>query len=806
MQYPLAGWCYKNLPLYNPNVFFNKFVAEQKPNSLDLLNLGKWLYASFPDRHLDLQNLVWTRLEGATLINDDRLVQEIAYRAFKQRENKHRAETFQKAIAKGYTVLSHERDPKSQNKPEHVELKNFFASIFGENGFKAACIQILNDLPDKDNSIQDVVCTLLNLEIFKRSFSGRYADIARAAAILILGIYQRDGCEQVGTQGEAQNGSNFQQMMCNQVIDRAKYLEAKFKEGSFAKSNKVLIDLCLLVKAVFENSDGNLLAQPVSELPGLFQEKRTSLSVHLCKNYLLASRNLARLVSNEFKGGSPRKLRQILDRFDWDLGAVCAHFNGIPAPVRILSDYTQISLLLENLKSDLESFYSSIDSAHDDHWLYYDRNLDLAGIKGLISQPIGCFLSHLKNALNESVSLNENQKKRLLPDADKLRVNLRHLYEKRIVIAGIVDLYRQTKETKFKVKSLKMSGHSFHKTVADFGIGTNRVKLSNLITDLKVFDGPMTACAGDVLCSVTALKKDLQDYLESSIEESIGDAEEALDSCINFTSQISTMDFEQDFLEAFNDSTQKIAAFLETAAWLKHYFFVQKPIWECPLIEEINLKEEAVSNSTGKKTKKNKKIKQRRGRAVKPFVSKLVDDAAATQQVPAALNVPTTGQAPIAKQVSIAVQAPAAVNESPSSDDELEHSVDSTAEIWKAKVEKLRSMRQMAKHLKQTESVPPAKLQEPAMSSSVHEVLSGAFRRKLAGELSLLRKGKVSEILKEINKDGWTLKRIAGDHHIYSHPCLIGQMVIPYSSESEQLKKGTFNAIAKQAGWMASVG
>lgn len=799
MQYPLAGWCHQNLTLYSPNIFFNKFVEEQKPNSLDMLNLGKWLYESFPDRHFDLQNLVWTRLERANLLNDGCLAQEIAYKVFKQRVKKSNLENFQKGVAKGYTVLSHERDPGSQNKLTFRNLSDLVASVFGENGFKAACIQTLNDLPDQDTSVQDVVCTLLNLEIFKRSFSGVYSDVPRSAAALIVGVYQRNDCEYEDAPAENANESrsNFQQMMCNQVINRANHLVVKLNEGPIAKSNKLLINLCLLIKVAFENHDANLLAQPVSELPSLFPKRGTSLSVNLCKNYLQAGRNLVKLVSEEFKGGNPKKLRQFLDTFYWDLGFIGGHYHVTPTLVTIFNDYTKISLLLENLKRDLEKFYSSIDSSHDDHWLYYDRTTDLAAMNGLISESISCFLNHLKNALNESIFLNDSQKTRLLPNAGKLRANLRHLYEKRTVIAGIVDLYRQANE-KFKINIKKMSGHSLQKTIAEFLISPNRVKLSNLITNLKVFDNPVTVFSGDFFFNVTALKKAFPDYLESFIEESIGDAEEALETCINFANQIILKGFEQEVHESFkefNIGIQTIGAFLETAAWLKNYFFVQKPIWECSLIDEIDLKKEPVKKSAGKKAGKNKKkgvkVNKGRGRAVDPFISSLKDDAHVTQQVPVAV------QAPLAEKVQ------AAVKESSSSDDELENAVASASEIWKARVEQLRSMRQMARGLKQMEQV-PAQLQEPARTSSVQEVLGGAFRRKLAGELTLLRKSKVSEILKELNNDGWTLNRITGDHHIFSHPCLVGQVVIPYVSESEQLKKGTFNSVAKSAGWMDS--
>jgi predicted RNA binding protein YcfA (HicA-like mRNA interferase family) len=782
-QYPLADWCRQNLPVYSPNEFFNKFIEEHQPNSSTLVDLGKWLYQAFPNSHLHLQNIVWHRVEGGCLIGRERLIKEIAYEAFKQRESKIQAEDSQKAMA--YTIPNHKNNSSARDKLKTLNLHDLSSNIFGDNGFKAACLQSLNDLPDRDMPISDTVCILLNLEVFHRSFKGTFVDIHRSVGVLIVGILQTHGILYLDSGGKELDGNNFQQSMRNQAIDRAKHLEIKFKEGPNAKCDQLLINLCLLIRTAFENdSKTNLLSQPVDELLGPIQRNRRGLSLNLCKNYLQASRNLVKLISEEFRGAHHKRLRQILDKFYWDLGGLLSHFKEILNPVTILNAYNQISLLLEKFKVDIDSYYATLESSQDGYWLYCDRNVDLSAIKTAISQPLVCFQNHLKNALNDIIVLSEDQKTQLLPNVDNLRIHLKHLYEQRTVISRLVDVYRQCGESKFNTGFQKTSGRSFYKTIADFDLSPNRVKLSNLITFLNQSADITLPSSGNLLCNVSTLKMALPDYLEVCLEESIGDAEEALEATITFASLIAPKYFEESHQvrEEVMKSMGRVRAFLEAVAWLKNYFFVQQPIWERPLIDANHLKAEVIKKKVKKKSGKN----QKKGSKVKKKVNQPVETKSAIMI--------DDGQETLQKRITM--------ENSSNSDDEAQNPVVSQSEIWKAKVEQFRAMRQMAKRLKQTGDVHPEQLHEPRNNHSFQEVLGGVFRRKLTGELALLRKSKVSEIINELITDGWTFIRVTGDHHIYTHSCLVDQVVIPYTSESEQLKRGTFNNIAKAAGWM----
>lgn len=54
------------------------------------------------------------------------------------------------------------------------------------------------------------------------------------------------------------------------------------------------------------------------------------------------------------------------------------------------------------------------------------------------------------------------------------------------------------------------------------------------------------------------------------------------------------------------------------------------------------------------------------------------------------------------------------------------------------------------------------------------------------------------DLIKMIKKDGWTLDRVKGSHHIYVHPVKTGTVVIPVHRGT--LAMGTANSILKQAG------
>lgn len=53
-------------------------------------------------------------------------------------------------------------------------------------------------------------------------------------------------------------------------------------------------------------------------------------------------------------------------------------------------------------------------------------------------------------------------------------------------------------------------------------------------------------------------------------------------------------------------------------------------------------------------------------------------------------------------------------------------------------------------------------------------------------------------IIKMLEKDGWYLKRVKGDHHHFRHHSKLGLVTVPHPRK--EIPKGTFNSILKQAG------
>ena len=57
---------------------------------------------------------------------------------------------------------------------------------------------------------------------------------------------------------------------------------------------------------------------------------------------------------------------------------------------------------------------------------------------------------------------------------------------------------------------------------------------------------------------------------------------------------------------------------------------------------------------------------------------------------------------------------------------------------------------------------------------------------------------KVREVLKLLNKDGWTVKDTKGSHSQLTHPTKLGKVTLP--NHKGDIPPGTLNSIWKQAG------
>jgi predicted RNA binding protein YcfA (HicA-like mRNA interferase family) len=54
------------------------------------------------------------------------------------------------------------------------------------------------------------------------------------------------------------------------------------------------------------------------------------------------------------------------------------------------------------------------------------------------------------------------------------------------------------------------------------------------------------------------------------------------------------------------------------------------------------------------------------------------------------------------------------------------------------------------------------------------------------------------DLIREFEKAGWTLKRVRGSHHVFTHPERPGIVVVPHPKH--ELGVGLVAAIRKQAG------
>ena len=64
------------------------------------------------------------------------------------------------------------------------------------------------------------------------------------------------------------------------------------------------------------------------------------------------------------------------------------------------------------------------------------------------------------------------------------------------------------------------------------------------------------------------------------------------------------------------------------------------------------------------------------------------------------------------------------------------------------------------------------------------------------------RRVKVRDVIRRLEREGWVLARkTGGSHRTYTHPARRGAVVVSDHGTNADMKLGTYNAIAKAAGW-----
>ena len=64
----------------------------------------------------------------------------------------------------------------------------------------------------------------------------------------------------------------------------------------------------------------------------------------------------------------------------------------------------------------------------------------------------------------------------------------------------------------------------------------------------------------------------------------------------------------------------------------------------------------------------------------------------------------------------------------------------------------------------------------------------------------IMKRYKVSEVIKMLEKDGWIYCYTKGDHRQFKHPTKTGKVTIR-GKDSDDLSQFILNSIWKQAGW-----
>ncbi|MDQ2680725.1 MAG: type II toxin-antitoxin system HicA family toxin [Candidatus Eremiobacteraeota bacterium] len=59
---------------------------------------------------------------------------------------------------------------------------------------------------------------------------------------------------------------------------------------------------------------------------------------------------------------------------------------------------------------------------------------------------------------------------------------------------------------------------------------------------------------------------------------------------------------------------------------------------------------------------------------------------------------------------------------------------------------------------------------------------------------------KTRALIQILERDGWTLDRITGSHHVFVHPTKPGIVVVPVHGMNREVATGTQASILKQAG------
>jgi predicted RNA binding protein YcfA (HicA-like mRNA interferase family) len=753
---------------------YETFINEERPTSLQVQELAENLHTSFPSSHLDIQDYVWRQIED-TAHMQTRKITSIAYEEFKKR---YRIDESMHLIHK----------PNSTIQKHTFNLQGEWQKCFPRDSFAQICISVLGGIPPQDTPLDEVLVIMLNILTFNLTNRQRQEtappDTLRDYTMSIIGgIGISHNQFSVDYAGMIMNGDELSIEGQKIVLQRTKDLNANMslidlKKNLLKESINQLMGLCNFLHAAYGSFSG--MKQLELPLASLFKvtPQDHNFSQSLCEKYLKSSINMLQFVRVRFQH---KPIDKLLEKIENDTQTILRHVqeNGKkkPSDLFLYTQYKSVQKIIHSLVKELELIF--MNNRPKSVWLFPSACCELGCVLYTMIVPLNSFETHIRECFSEFVNLSLEEKTLRLPDSDRLLTNLTHLYEKRTVIASYLDVLRQG-ESKGLLLQGSNKGSSLQETLIKYATSTSRLELAKLITILKATKTIETSKSGDLLRSCIQLNTSLDYYLDELIEKSIIDAQLVVENTFFLLSM--PEDQIREAIPALEITINNTNKFLEAVAWLHHYLGKQRIVWSEELITAPAAKTTTKKKSTSKGAGQKKKAKEKNNRKATADKSEIKPD----------LEVQTFTEAELKPPPQPIFHKTHSSEDSSSVENEDVMLAPTAAELWNTKVANFRALREIAKRI-----TPVA----DSRSTAFQEILQGVLRNRSASHLSWLRKQKIDVILTELKNEGWVEDHVTGDHHIYKHPCLIGSISIPYSSESDQLKPGTFKSIARSAGW-----
>jgi predicted RNA binding protein YcfA (HicA-like mRNA interferase family) len=795
MELPYASWCQAHANLA-PQQFLSEFYRDNQPTTKNLANLANCIFSNMPknETFLEIQDIIWGRLEGLDLKTwgNLKLTEQISYKAYQERKVES-DEQFQKSIAQAHKTQVIENimlDAEAHKDVAPIDPKILWKKYFPTQTLEEVCQMILGEIPLDRIAIDDIILILINSLILKMPQDN--LDVYEFAVKLITGtqISFQQVC--INQSGRTDDPSTFMEAGRKLVVEfslrlktSSSDIEFKGTQDRVKKLQAALYGLCSIMNEAFSNVyHARQLSKPISNLLSEETLKKTPCFSPTFNRLCLQITFKSLAYFKKFYGNGV--IKNTFEAFEKDLASIDRAISNIDPkqhlPSLLLKLHNQKISSCRKFLTKMESIFNGDGCNQIKNWLFIQSpSHDLTSIIPLLFMPLLYLEKNFKNGLTHLIKFEKERSLQLLPDGEKLVANLTVLYENRMNISSYLDILRINTQTIQDHESLliEKTGRSYHETLTEFAINSSRMELNKLITLLKPMHDIDNVHSGDILGAINHLKTALPDYLEALIRNSIGDADEVLE-CLE---KVSVWEKECDLFDENSDTiillrdnititNLKTRVFLEAVAWLRVYFDKQHPVWN----EEL-IKAPAAPVKKKKKPQKGKK---------KPLSK--------TKKKPE----PKVDIEPVASVPLQETPPPVVIPVVPSE----KSSKPTDNELWKAEVARIRSMRETARRLRRIEE---ARIKnEPidqADIESVEKVLQGSLRRRSPKEIAYLAGEKVKIILKELKKDGWIEDHVTGDHHIFKHPSLRGHLSIPYTSKSDVIDRGTFQSIAKTAGW-----